>query len=569
MRIQNNINIQQPIQINNNNRFKQHAANKQNPNFTGIADVALNYLDTSPAWGAVAVDLLCMVLPRTLTDWIKRGTEAGVETGRREGMGTFNHSMIGVYAVGAGLALAAGINKAFGLNKKEIANMFIDSETMDLHGQIWDEKLKAAKTNPEVNPLKGYLTDVFKNYEALSPKEDGKWVRFKPEQIDDVVKLLEDEINTKGKAITKENKSIIRNKLVSALGVENNFRIIAPEGEKAHTSRYTIDSIVDNAYKLGKAFNEDKVKNAFFDAVSTADNKFLKAMKNLNLRRSVIGLAMATAVGLSAQPLNMYLTKKKTGTTGFVGGGEEDKSAAFKAKKSLASLLFGAFALSTIGNPVKLVSNPKELLKQLQFKGYTPTIKQFKFVYGLTIMSRLLSSRNDNELKESTIKDFLGFASWLILGNFVQKLVAQNLDPTLLKRDGKGIVNWIRNSVLKTREEVLHEGLGKDVFKDGKALNLNEMIKAASNNKTVKKQLRILTGAQFAGYLYSALALGIGIPRLNIYLTKRRMAKEAAQQPKQEQTFTSSNNNENTNYMLKPENIKFLSQFGGKSLIAE
>ena len=47
------------------------------------------------------------------------------------------------------------------------------------------------------------------------------------------------------------------------------------------------------------------------------------------------------------------------------------------------------------------------------------------------------------------------------------------------------------------------------------------------------------------------------------------MAKEAVQQPKQEQTFTSSNNNENTNYMLKPENIKFLSQFGGKSLIAE
>lgn len=568
MRIQNNINIQQPIQINNNNRFKQQAVNKQNPNFTGWYDVALNYLDTSPAWGAVAVDLLCMVLPRTLTDWIKRGAEAGVETGRREGMGTFNHSMIGVYAVAAGLALAASINKAFGLNKKEVANMFIDSETMDLHGQIWDQKLKASKANSEINPLREYLKEVFKNYEALSPKEDGKWVKFKPEQIDSVVDILESEINTKGKSITKENKSFIRNKLVSALGVENNFRIIAPEGEKVHTSRYTIDSIVDNAYKLGKAFNEEKVKEAFSEAMNIADNKFLKAMKNLNLRRSVIGLAMATAVGLSAQPLNMYLTKKKTGTTGFVGGGEEDKTAAFKAKKSLASLLFGAFALSTIGDPIKLLSHPKELLKQLQFKGYTPTIKQFKFVYGLTIMSRLLSSRNDNELKESTIKDFLGFASWLILGNFVQKLVAQSLDPTLLKRDGKGIVNWVRNSVLKTREEVLHEGLGDGVFKDGKALNLNEMIKAASKNKTVKKQLRILTGAQFAGYLYSALALGIGIPRLNIYLTKRRMAKEAAQQPKQAQTFTSQSTQKGDN-MLKPENIKFLSQFGGKSLIAE
>ena len=567
MRIQNNINIQ-PIQINsNNNRIKQQSPNRQNPNFTGWYDVALNYLDTSPAWGAVAVDLLCMVLPRTLTDWIKRGTEAGVETGRREGMGTFNHSMIGVYAVAAGLLLATGISKTFGLKAKDIGNMFIDSETMDLHGQIWDKQLKSGTANP----LKEYLKETFKNYEALSPKRNGGWVKFKDQDIDEVVNILEEEIKANNPKMSKEAFASIKNKLIGSAGVENNFRIISDS--TPHTSRYSIGSLIDNSYKLGKAFSQEKVKNAFREAVNAADNTFLKAMKNLNLRRSVIGLAMATAVGLSAQPLNMYLTRKKTGTTGFVGGGEEDKSAAFKVKKSIASLLFGGFALSTIGNPVKLISHPQELLKQLQFKGYTPTIKQFKFVYGLTIMSRLLSSRNDNELKESLIKDFLGFASWLILGNFVQKLVAQAADPSLIKLNdktkGSKVLNWIQNSVLKTREEVLHEALGKDVFKDGKPLKLNEMLKAVSNNKAVKKQLRILTGAQFAGYLYSALALGIGIPRLNIYLTKRRMAKEEAQkQANPHQSFTSQNASQPTANMYKPENMKFLSQFCGKSLLS-
>ena len=566
MRIQNNI---QPIHINNNRNYKQQPQ-KSNPNFTGWTSM-LNYLDTSPAWGAVAVDLMCMVLPRTLTDWIKRGTEAGVETGRREGLGTFNHSMIGVYAAAAGLALATGIHNAYGLKTKDVGNMFIDSETMDLHGQIWDEKLKSGVKNP----VREYLKDVFNSYEALSPKRNGGWVNFKDKDINGVIDILEKEITEKGKGLSKEGKAAARNKLISQIGVENNFRIAVAEGAAPHSSRYTIDSIVDNAYKLGKAFSEDKVKTAFKNAVSYADNTFLKAMKNMNLRRSVLGLAMATAVGLSAQPLNMYLTKKKTGTTGFVGGGEENKTPEFKVRKSLASLLFGTFALSTIGNPIKLITQPKELLRQLQFKGYTPTIKQFKFVYGLTIMSRLLSSRNDNELKESTIKDFLGFASWLILGNFVQKLVAQGADPSLIKLNnkekGSKVLNWIQNSVLKTREEVLHEGLGEKVFKDGKPLDLSGMIKAAKGNKAVNKQLRILTLAQFAGYLYSALALGIGIPRLNIFLTKRRMAKEAAQKQagQPSQSFTSQNiqNNANSN-VLKPENVKFLSQFAGKSLLS-
>ena len=83
----------------------------------------------------------------------------------------------------------------------------------------------------------------------------------------------------------------------------------------------------------------------------------------MNKNRSLIGIGIASGVGISAQPLNMYLTKLKTGESGFVGGGEEDKSAKFKAKKGLVAALFGAGVLSTIENPLKLIKNPKLLIK--------------------------------------------------------------------------------------------------------------------------------------------------------------------------------------------------------------
>lgn len=542
---------------------KQQFNYQTNPSFTGGADLFLRFLDTNQAWGANAVDLFCMVLPRTLTDF-GRGPDAGIETLRREGMGTANHSMVGVYGTLAGLALATGINGIYKFGKDDVkaSSIFADAETMDMQGSSWNNVLKQNKENP----LHEHLTNVLKNYEALSPTENGKWVKFKDNDIEEVVNILEKEIQSNTPKINKDALSNARTRLISSIGVENNLRIIAEEGQKAHTSRYTVDSILENTYKLGKVFTKDKVKEAFMNSSDIAENAFLKAMKSMNVKRSLLGIGMASLVGISAQPLNMYLTKKKTGKSGFVGGGAEDKSTGFKIKKSLVALLFGGGVLATIGKP-------KELIKNLQFKGFTPTIKQFKFIYGITIMSRFLSSRNDNELRESTIKDTLGFASWLILGNFVQKLVAQSMDKSLIKKDGEGAMNWIKNSVLKSRDEVLHAALGDKVFKDGKALSFKEMVKALPANSPARKQLKILSIAQLAGYAYSALALGFGIPRLNIFITNKVEANKAAKATTQNNTNSEnkqlSDKSENKDSMLSPENRAFLNQknFTGNKIL--
>ena len=544
-------NTPQQRQAKNAGQFK----NSQNPNFTGFSPVELlKFLDTSPAWGANAVDFFCMVLPRTLTDF-SRGPEAGIETARRESMGTINDSAVGVYGTLAGLALAMGVNKAFGLGKDDLkaASIFADSETIDMMGKIWHEELPQNTNNPTFERIKKALG----NYEVF---DGNKWSKFKESDIEKAANIFVEELG-KGEELSKEARYNINKILTSSNNLENNFRIVAKKGEKLHSSRYSIDGITENTFKLSKIFSKDKVAEAFREASDISSNKFLKALKKMNMKRSILGVLIATLVGCSVQPINMWLTKRKTGGDGFVGGGKKDDSFGFKMQKALVAGLFSAGVIATIGNP-------KNLLKNLQFKGFTPTINQLKFIYGATIASRFLSARNENELKESTTKDVLGFVNWLILGNFVQKLVAQGFDKSLIKQEQKGgILNWIRTSSLKTRDEVLHEALGEKAFKDGKALKFGEMIKALGDNKVAKKRLGILTLAQLAGYIYSGVVLGVGIPKLNIYLTKRRMEKEAQANASAQQ----NNPAEIDDKMLSPENREFLNQknFTGKDAFSK
>lgn len=537
--------------------------NKSTPNFTGGFDMALRFLDTNPAWGADAVDLCFMVVPRTATDF-GRGSNAGFETMRREGMGTANHSSVPLYGALAGMAVAAGLNRIYFADSNVKANkIYADSETLHLMGKLYKQELDSAKNCPNAKPLKEFLVKYFNSYEALSPNINGKYISLESVAKDgenvaqEAADIIVKEIEANKNKPAKEAIATAKAKIISALGgVENNFRIIAPKGSKQHTSRYTIDTIVDNAYKLGSAFNIESIKDSISNS-NGVDSEFIKAMKKMNMKRSLIGIGIASAIGISAQPFNMYLTRRKTGESGFVGGGKEDTSVGFKIRKSLAGLAFFAMALASIGNPKKLVQN-------LQFKGVNPTINQFKFIYGITILSRFLSSRNDNELAETSVKDTLGFINWLILGNFVQKLVAQGLDKDLIKKDGNGIMKWITGSVLKSRDEILHASLGKKAFKDGKALTYKQMVNIA--DKATKVKLRKLSIAQIVNYAYTGLVLGIGIPKLNIYLTGRREAKKAAkeQQNKQQTTQVSGNISSTgaANSIYTQANKEFMSKFG-------
>ena len=526
------------------NQVQQFNTQQKHQNFTGMAEFAaqaanasvnaLRFLDTNQAIGACAVDLGFMVIPRTLTDFT-RGVSAGLETGRREASGTINHAAIGpIYGGLAGLLLAGAINSKYGIHA---ANIFADSTTVDILSELHYNNLAKA----------GNATDYAKEVAASITNSDGT-KRLSADAQEQFAKVLKDiiEPTTTNKKAAKEalknNKELLRNIVLADLGEEAKVKLAAKNITKSVEA--PLKDIVDNISALSKTLFKEKVVESFKKAKSFAEVNFVKSFKTFAMRRSLLGLAIGSAIGCCIQPFNIYLTKKKTGSDGFVGveGREKDNSKGFKALKATAAAAFTAFALATIGRP-------KDLLKNIQYKSLVPTLNQFKLVYGLTIASRFLAARDKDELREAAVKDTLGFSTWLLLGNFVAKGTLKGLEKLYAKMhngEALGVVG-------KTRDEVLANALKKhniNIIEKGKALNFKEMLaKLPKTDKHAKAALGAFTLAQLAGYAFSGLVLGIGIPKLNIYMTNKSEQRRA-----QLRAMNPQNN------MFKPENLAFLSK---------
>ena len=530
------------------------------PQFKGGADAFLGFLATNQAWGANAVDITFMVVPRTVNDTIRRGPVAGLETGRREASGTVNHTLIGVYGICAGALVSAvmGLDRKY---KTKSNQMMAAPETIKILAQNKAEQL-AQKTKQT-----DYLRQTLEHVKAFNPAaknadKDG-YIKLSNETIDEVVKILDNAINDKSLDFKKwSNKKlhnsleVVINKITADTGSQSKYILESTERAASVTgkkiSETNLRTLLEDIYKVSEAFNKEKVIEAFNEQLKNGktilENKFLKSLFKFKKIKSIAGFAIAAGIGMSIQPINMYLTKKKTGQDGFVGveGRTKDTSTGFKILKGMSAVAFFGMILAT------LQTGLKGFFEKMSFKGFWPTLSQLKGVYGLTIISRLFAARDKDELREALTKDTLGFLSWLVLGDFVNKMVAEGLDKKL----GETVMNrskdvakqgyWKRvfNSSLKNRDEILIEALAKNGVETTKvqgekvlAKNFREMLKdldklpEAARNLT-KKRLKALNKAQLAGYAFSGLVLGLGIPNLNIYITNKLDKKRKAEAAK-------------------------------------
>ncbi len=535
---------------------------KQNINFKGASDyisLGLRFLDTNQAWGANGVDVGSMVLPRTTVDTINRGPAAGLETGRREASGTINHSLIGVYGSLAALAFSLALNKTFNVRADKI---FADNESFDIIGKYFHNNIQKNGRN---GALEATLGDVLKNVTTTNNGQDISLSEHNVQVIKErMLKALASPDIDKD-TIPASTRQYLVNYIIEATGSESDYKL---KGFNKETTS-NLSTFVENLYNISKTLTKENVIKEFEKAAKFSENEFIKSIKKLNNRRTIAGMAVASGIGMSIQPMNIYLTKKKTGSDGFVGveGREKDKSFGFKLWKLAAAAVFGG---SIVAN---LAMKKGGLLKNIQYKGLVPTINQFKFIYGLTIMSRFMVARDKDELRESVVKDVLGFFNWLVLGNFVAKgvVLAMDKEKSLLKNPKE---SSFFKKILKTRDEVLVEGLKKanisSVSKDGKALKFSEMLKllpASETGKAVSRRLKILNLAQVAGYLYSGLVLGIGIPKLNIYMTnkseakrKARLAEKKALEAKQMPQLSQAGADASKLEFLRPDMNKFLNK---------
>ena len=117
---------------------------------------------------------------------------------------------------------------------------------------------------------------------------------------------------------------------------------------------------------------------------------------------------------------------------------------------------------------------------------------------------------------------------------------------------GKGIFNRIFNSRVnvKSHDEILFEELKKQKMPmsmltsvDGKMLSAKELIKKYYDSlPNLKARIRGKNIAQLSGYLYSAVVLGILIPKLNIAITNHLQEKKKKHQEENNKFINSIGN---------------------------
>lgn len=545
MRIQ-----QQQLNTRNYNNEQKSKNNKQN--FKGVLDGALTTtlmtLDTNPMANAVGIDLFAMVAPRTYVDTKERNKYAGAETFFREFTGTLIVCLSASY-------LAKGIAK--------LANRIINPKT-PINPKSWfskDSLMYLDTASKEINSTKDFVANVFENVSGRDNKntnkfneinwqnikwiDENKWnkinwdnkkyigIHHNLKSKESIINLTSELINDK--TISKKDRKnllqITESRIINALGVNN---ISTRYKEK------TLSTTIGNLLRDTVDFGHDILTNKNINKTS-AINKLLK----INKIKAIGGLTIASTLGLTNQYINRKITEKRTGKKGFVGDNnfaqqvsdnttsktstEQPK----KDKKFIAEKVIASLGMIAMAGAVMKVKSPKDFVKKLEFTGPVTSGNAIKTVYASTLVGRFLASDNKDELRESTTRDYLGFLNWLVLGGFASKGVANLLDRKKeslfnVSKEGKGIKHWLNDISLKSHKEIASKG-----------------------TEFAKKNMWKLNLAHISGLAYSTLALGVLLPKLNIFITNMK----------------NKNNHQNTNNSpSSPQKTSHFEQFKTKVL---
>lgn len=482
------------------------------PNFRGPIDAPLTQglaaLSTNPMLNASLVDVFAMGLPRTIVEYKERNKYAGFEMAFREFTGTF----IACFSAGLfGQMINKTMSKRIQPEIKVNENSWASNNTIDVLNQINKSgknysknifnSLSGLNKNEEQawnkinwDKIEWYDKEAWNNLKWDNKEFDGVHNKIKSEKsiIETFDKLISDKKLSKNDS--KNLQNILTERVINAVGAESNITL--KSGDKSITS--TVQNILRDSIDMGK--------NVF----STKESeKTIVKLKKLNKVKTLGALTLSIVLALTNQAINRYITQKRTGSKEFVGNmdyeshignnSQTDKKKNLNFNKVLASAGFVAM-LAKVMN----IKNTKDFFKKLEFTGPTTSGNAIKTVYGALILGRFFASKDNTELRETVVRDYLGFLNWLVLGGFVAKGVGNLLDKDRkalfnTSKEGKGVKHWLNDVSLKTHSEIVAQG-GKDI----------------------KKNLRKLNVAHISGLAYSALMLGILLPKLNISMTKHK-----------------------------------------------
>ena len=483
-------------------------ASKQT-SFGGFGDAlttALVASDKSPMIGVSIIDLCSMICPRTLVDMSRNGF-AATETFLRESAGLIINCLIPSFIVYGVAKLIQKPIMGEKFEKFKTAKMWANQKNNELLTSAWlstkDAGSKDARTGK-------YVSAVLDNIEGLAGKDDWRKIAELPNKktiYDNITKAI---LSGDKKKVEKASEVLIEN-----LKASRNIRLVsetpfaALDGVKKLSIDTNIRSLIRDMSDMGQVFRQ------------TADSEIPAFSKNLTKlinRKSLLGLGVIVALGASFQYFNRMLTKYRTGSSDFVGeadyleqlksGKKPDKkeiTAREKHKLNIHKLL-GTLGMATLAI---LSFGKKPTLNMFQFNGIFPTLNQCRAISAVTYSGRIISSANDNELKETALRDTCTFINLYYLGDYVSKgfatfkekfggMKGQLLNETCKLKENANVFekfwHWFRHTELKGFEEL-------------------------SKNPSVKRNRAF---AQASGLLYSCIVLGLIVPLYNKHRTNKK-----------------------------------------------
>lgn len=488
--------------------------NHLNPNFKGPLDGAattvLRTLDTNPMANAVGIDLFAMVAPRTYVDTKDRNKYAGAETFFREFTGTLIVCLSASYFA-KGIAKLA--NKFIQPDTKINANSWFSADSLEFLETLnkkgdYNRNLLDSISGLDGNKVKNLKDIDWSKVEWIDEKKwsNYKWDNTEFENIHEKLKDKDSIISILDKISLKEVSEKDSKKVLNILEVRLT-NVLGADKVSAKIEDKEVNTSLHNLLRDSVDMNRDIIKNKNVNLESA-----LKKIKKINGIKSAGALILASSLGLTNQYINRKITEKRTGKKGFVGDIDYDKNTDnqtspkdepknFLIRRLSASLGIAALAVAVMG-----VKSPKDFVKKLEFTGPVTGGNAIKTVYASTLIGRFMASDSNDELRESTTRDYLGFLNWLVLGGFAAKGSANLLDTKReslfnTSKEGKGVRHWLNDVSLKSHNEI-----------------------AAKGSEFSKKNMWKLNVAHAAGLAYSTLALGVLLPKLNIWMTKRKQS---------------------------------------------
>ena len=532
--------------------------NNKLQNFRGsISDTAFNLLDKSfsildkNAMIQVSfVDTVSTNIPRTLVD-LKTGLAAALETCRREFSGLFVNCLMPGLVV---KALAGILPKDNQLKGTNVVGSWANGDSI--------EKLKGAYKNAQASgaadKTRAYVETVLGSLEGL----DGKnWVKYADKASEPTYKEAVSNITQAISSSGTERKKLLKQAQSKLAGLTKAESILRLNGTAQSNLEETLRDVVDLGSKFESVKNktlssigataDDIVKPEISSKVLNAVDKYGSSLKNFVNKKSLIGMGIVIGIAVSIQTINRAITRKQFKAEGapiYKDFGKKDttqkmddkQKKVFFAKKLAAAI--GMYSLAA----VSMMKKPS--LGMFQFSGIFPTMDQCRWIAASTFASRMLGAEDENELRETTIRDIASFSGLYFLGDYVKKGAASAIEA--ISKTGKGKQFFGENIVLLNRKKEVAKpvldksaSFGKQLISQAgyRAKQLGNWIKNTELKSAVEvantKTRNLRNICRVADIAFSVVMLGILLPKYNRSVTEKKVAAAKKQEELQKKAM--------------------------------